>query len=127
MKKTAFLCILLLIMGSLPLAAQENRIYGRVFIPVIKKKKRTFRGRVYRNRLASRRRGRVPASEKKRSAFSDLIVLAYPLDFKPKLKPLKGVRMIQQNAAFRPRVLPVTPGTPVAFVNLDRFYHNVFS
>ncbi|RMH65774.1 MAG: hypothetical protein D6677_01715 [Calditrichaeota bacterium] len=117
----------LLILPQDALHARDSKIYGRVFIPVIKKKKRTFRGRVYRNRLASRRRGRLPVSEKKRSAFSDLIVLAYPLSFKPKLKPLKKARMLQKNAEFRPRVLPVTPGTPVAFINLDRFYHNVFS
>jgi len=35
--------------------------------------------------------------------------------------------MLQKNAEFIPHVLAVTPGTRVQFINLDPFFHNVFS
>lgn len=35
--------------------------------------------------------------------------------------------MGQQTAQFQPRVLPITAGATVEFVNQNRFYHNVFS
>ncbi len=35
--------------------------------------------------------------------------------------------VLQQGMQFRPAVLPIQVGTPVAFPNGDDFYHNVFS
>ncbi len=125
MKKIVPLFILILFLSGF-VHAQETKIYGRIFVPAIKKKERTFRGRVYRNRLSSRRASRRAVGAR-RSVLEDVIILAYPLSFRPRVEPLKNARLLQKNARFLPRVLPVTPGTPVAFINLDRFYHNVFS
>jgi plastocyanin len=62
------------------------------------------------------------------AAYSDVVISAHPLSFKPKLQPLTKNRTIdQRDATFIPRVLPVTQGTTVFFVNNDPFYHNVFS
>ncbi len=125
MRKIFFFIFFSFLLSTL-LYARETKVYGRVYIPAVKKKERTFRGRMYRNRLSSRRSGKK-ASGLRRSVLEDVIILAYPLSFKPKVRPLKRVSLLQKNARFVPRVLPVTPGTSVAFINLDRFYHNVFS
>lgn len=105
---------------------QDARIYGRVILPVVKKTRRAFRGRLYRNRLSSSKRfSRSSAHE--HSSFEDVIIAAYPLSFKADVKPLKKARILQKNAEFIPHVLPVTPGTVVEFINADHFFHNVFS
>lgn len=106
--------------------AQNARIYGRIFMPAVKKKKMTSRGRLYRNRLSSARR-RLKKDTENTSSFQDVIIAAYPLSFKAVVKPLETARVVQRNAKFIPNVLPVTPGTKVEFINLDRFFHNVFS
>ncbi len=106
--------------------AGDAKITGRVNMPVIEKQKRSFRGRLYRNRLASRRA--KPESEKKvQNPFEDIIIAAYPLKGVPPFKPTEKARIIQKNAEFIPHVLPVTRGTTVEFINVDRFFHNVFS
>jgi plastocyanin len=101
-------------------------ITGRILMPVIRKERRTFRGRLYRNRLASSRKSK---SENKvlKTSFIDVIVSAHPLSFRPKVKPLTDVKVLQRNAEFIPRVIPITPGSSVQFINRDRFFHNVFS
>jgi len=105
---------------------QSASIYGRVFMPVVKKNKRSFRGRLYRNRLSSRKKRQKDIATQ-RTSFQDVIIAAYPLSFKAKIEPIKKARILQKNAEFRPHVLAVTPGTRVQFINLDRFFHNVFS
>ena len=105
--------------------AQNARVYGRVFMPVEKKSSRTFRGRIYRNRLAQQKLKKE--EENDHSVFEDIVIAAYPLSFDTVATPLNKAYVLQKNATFIPNVLPVTPGTQVKFVNLDKFYHNVFS
>jgi len=105
---------------------ETARVYGRIILPVIKKNVRSFRGRLYRNRLSSAIQRRAQEISK-RSSYEDVIIAAYPLSFKAEIKPLPNARIIQRNAVFIPNVLPITPGTTVEFVNADRFFHNVFS
>jgi plastocyanin len=121
---TVLICLFL----SDPAEAQTQTasVYGRIFMPAIKKKTRSFRGRLYRNRLSSRKK-RQKNFTKQRTSFQDVIIAAYPLSFKAKTKPLAKARILQKNAEFRPHVLAITPGTRVDFINLDRFFHNVFS
>jgi len=97
-----------------------------VIVPVVKKNKRSFRGSVYRNRISSRGK-KNSKKRKQRSIMQDVVVVAYPLSFKAKPKPLSKAIMWQEDAEFRPNVLPITRGTRVKFINKDRFYHNVFS
>lgn len=126
MKKIIWIFILLFVFLFEDMSfAQEGKIYGRIFIPVVKKESRTFRGRVYRNRLA--RKKRKKDNENKRSPFQDAVIAAYPLSFKAKIEPVQKARVIQKNAEFIPNVLAITPGTQVEFINIDKFYHNVFS
>lgn len=101
-------------------------VSGTIFMPLVKKERRTFRGRLYRNRLSSASKAREP-SPTLQSSFLDVIVSAHPLSFQPDAKPLEDVQILQRNATFIPRVVPITPGTNVQFINRDRFFHNVFS
>lgn len=129
MKNTAllFFAIFAFILSDLEIAyAQEARVYGRIFMPAVKKKKKTSRGRLYRNRLSSGSRS-SKSKTVAQSSYQDVIIAAFPLSFKADVKPLKKARVLQRNAKFIPNVLPVTPGTKVEFINLDRFFHNVFS
>ncbi len=125
--------IILIILGfflltdtRLTFAEEKPMISGTVFIPVVNKKRRTFRGRLYRNRLSSHKK--KESSEKKaRSPFSDVIVSAHPLSYVFEVDSLPPVNILQINAEFVPRVIPLTPGTEIMFINMDKFFHNVFS
>ena len=58
----------------------------------------------------------------------DAVVSAYPATgVRPALRPGGPYRMVQQDVAFRPFVLIVPVGATVAFPNLDRFRHQVYS
>jgi hypothetical protein len=128
MKKIIIYILLAFFMNPFEtLFAQETAtITGRILMPVIRKERRTFRGRLYRNRLASSRKSKSKNKVLKTS-FIDVIVSAHPLSFRPEVKPLSDVKVLQRNAEFIPRVIPITPGSSVQFVNRDRFFHNVFS
>lgn len=121
-----FVCVAALLLVGNDLIAQDANIYGRIYMPAVEKQERTFRGRLYRNRLASRRTI-LDQQETQRSTFEDVVISAYPLSTRPQVKPLEQARILQKNAEFIPHVLPVTPGTRVEFINLDNFFHNVFS
>ncbi|MDA0334327.1 MAG: hypothetical protein O2782_04095 [bacterium] len=106
--------------------AQTSAIVGVVSLPTAPTQQRAFRGNLYRNRLAPDRSGPAPAVP--RSPFDDVVISAHPLDFSsPMATTPPAARMDQQAARFVPRVLPITAGTQVQFINQDRFYHNVFS
>ena len=96
------------------------------------KKQRSFRGKVYRNRGGSAAKGKkapaTRAAAPKRSRFADVVISAHPLSFTAASQPLAAaVRVEQVDVKFTPRVLPITVGTQVEFVNYDKVYHNVFS
>lgn len=107
-------------------AEDTAKISGTVFMPIVKKERRTFRGRIYRNRLSSANR-KKQSNETLQSAMIDIIISAQPLSYQYKTKPLPDAKILQVNAEFIPKVIPVTPGTEVQFINRDRFFHNVFS
>jgi plastocyanin len=107
-------------------SAQTAELSGKITLSISKTTQRISRGQAYRSRLAPEK----PPETKMMSgaAYSDVVISAHPLSFKPKLQPLTKNRTIdQRDATFIPRVLPVTQGTTVFFVNNDPFYHNVFS
>jgi len=110
------------------ISAQDTTgvLKGQIFMPQIKKEKRTFRGRMYRNRLRAKQKNKDDNKALK-SSFIDVIVILNPLSFKADTEPLENVKIIQRNAKFIPRVVPVTRNTIVEFINYDKFYHNVFS
>ncbi len=121
-----FIFILILIFFTGEINAQTGELIGSVNLPTISKKKRTFRGRVYRNRLS----GKAKKNQEKKSvtSFENVIVSAHPISFTPKIKPLKeNVKVLQKNKEFIPKVIAVTKGSTVEFINNDNFYHNVFS
>jgi plastocyanin len=124
-----FVLILIITIGCVvESSAQDSTatISGRIEMPQIRKEKRSFRGRMYRNRLAKKNKSKEE-NETLKSPYIDVIVVLHPLDFKVEAKPLENARIIQRNAVFIPRVIPVTRNTVVEFVNYDKFYHNVFS
>jgi hypothetical protein len=139
MKKYLFLLIRLSLLGVLMilvcpcgmlfgggLMAQSGEITGAVYLPAVQKDIRNFRGRLYRNRLSSAK-DKTDQNEILKSPFIDVIISAHPQKFTPELKPLREARVFQKDAAFIPRVIPITPGTVVQFINKDVFFHNVFS
>ena len=119
---------LLFVFTSLEITAQDTTgvLKGQIFMPQIKKEKRTFRGRMYRNRLSAKNKS-DDNNKALKSSFIDVIVILHPLTFKKDTSPLENVKIIQKNVKFIPRVVPVTRNTVVEFINYDKFYHNVFS
>jgi len=109
-----------------PQASTGGSIAGRVTVPVTKVKKRTLRGSAYRSRLGG---GGEEAGKRRqtKSPYSDVVVSAHPLSFTANPDPVTSARVDQDKITFTPRVLPVTAGSTVEFVNKDRVYHNVFS
>lgn len=108
------------------LLAQTAELSGTITLTASNTTKRLTRGQAYRNRLAPEKPAEIQSMSG--SAYAEVVVSAHPISFKPKLQPLTKNRTIdQRNATFIPRVLPVTQGTIVQFVNNDPFYHNVFS
>lgn len=55
------------------------------------------------------------------------VVYLIPLDSTVEVRPLDSAVIDQQSLRFVPRVLTVTPRTPVTFRNSDAVQHNVFS
>lgn len=105
---------------------QTASISGTITMPVLQQERRVFRGRMYRNRLATPDKNRNK-QQILQSSYIDIIVSARPLSFKYETQPLPPVKILQLNAEFLPKVTPVTPGTIVQFINRDNFFHNVFS
>ena len=58
---------------------------------------------------------------------NNTIISFHPLDFKPELTVTKVNIITQKEQTFIPKVLPVTVGSTVYFINEDQFFHNVFS
>lgn len=112
-----------------PALGEGAVITGVVQLPVSPPKRRSFRGDLYRNRLApTKGRDTTATDAPVRSRFADVVISAHPLSFEALVEPLSAtLRVDQVDAQFTPRVLVVTAGSTVEFVNLDRFYHNVFS
>ncbi len=107
-------------------SAQTAELSGTITLSASNTTQRLARGQIYRNRLAPEKP--IETKTMSGSAYADVVVSAHPISFKPKLQPLTKNRTIdQRNATFIPRVLPVTQGTVVQFINNDPFYHNVFS
>ena len=101
-------------------------IAGSVTVPVTKIKKRTLRGSAYRNRLS----GGSKETGKRRGAkspFNDVVVSVHPLSFTVTPEAVSSLRVDQEKVSVVPRVLPLTVGSTVEFVNKDKVYHNVFS
>jgi plastocyanin len=62
------------------------------------------------------------------SPYADLVVSAHPLAFAPTVGPQAEPAQIEQReVAFAPRVVAITKGTAVQFINRDKIFHNVFT
>jgi len=128
MKKSILfiLCALFMFETGQSLRAEPPEITGSVFMPALVTERRTFRGRMYRNRLTSNQ-NQTKKNAALKSSFIDIIISAHPLSYVLKVDTLAPVKILQLNAEFVPRVVPITPGTEVQFINRDGFFHNVFS
>jgi hypothetical protein len=120
------LCALIMFESGQSLRAEPPEITGTVFMPVLAAERRTFRGRMYRNRLTSKQDQKKKSAALK-SSFIDIIISAHPLSYVLEVDTLAPVKILQIDAEFVPRVVPITPGTEVQFINRDGFFHNVFS
>lgn len=120
------LCTIFIIDIDKSFSANPPEINGTIFMPVMAKERRTFRGRMYRNRLATKKSKKKKSAALK-SSFIDVIISAHPLSYVLDVDTLAPVKILQIDAEFVPRVVPITPGTEVQFINRDGFFHNVFS
>ena len=120
------ICFSIVLPSQASAQGKNGSINGQIFLPEAKTQKRSFRGRMYRNRLSDSNKDSTDNQESK-SPFIDVIVILNPLSFTPEIKPMKGVQITQKNAEFVPHVTPVTRNTVIEFINFDNFYHNVFS
>ena len=57
----------------------------------------------------------------------NVIISLHPLTFEPTLTPTRNATITQREQTFLPKVLPVTKGSKVYFLNEDEFFHNVQS
>lgn len=57
----------------------------------------------------------------------NVIVSLHPLSFEATLTPTRNATITQREQTFLPKVLPVTKGSKVHFLNEDEFFHNVQS
>ncbi len=126
-KRLALLLFLLFVAIEAFSQSTGGVITGSVSLPTVQSVRATARGNLYRSRLSPEVASGTATQATVSSGYEDVIVSAHPLSFKPKVEPLQGARIIQKNATFIPRVLPVTQGTVVEIVNADPFYHNVFT
>ena len=128
MKKVSLFIFCALFLFDIDIAMSQNssEIKGTIFMPVLTKERRKFRGRMYRNRLSTKK-SKTTKSAALKSAYIDVIVSAHPQANMFEVDTLPPVKILQMNAEFVPRVVPITPGTQVQFINRDGFYHNVFS
>lgn len=56
-----------------------------------------------------------------------IVVSFHPTDFTPELSPTSNAIMNQMEKTFVPKVLPITKGSSVEFLNSDTEVHNIFS
>ncbi len=56
-----------------------------------------------------------------------MVVSFHPTDFTPELSPTPRAIMNQMEKTFVPKVLPITKGSSVEFLNSDTEVHNIFS
>jgi plastocyanin len=121
------ICLSILVTAEGQLSQSETgQISGSVFMPIVQRDRRTFRGRIYRNRLSSAKKVEQKGLSVQ-SSFIDVFISAHPISFQPELIQSDTVKILQLNANFIPRVTALTPGTEVEFINRDKFFHNVFS
>ena len=126
---TCLALTLVLLADAVDCPAQQATIRGSVTLPAVAvAKPRAQRGREYRNRQRPNRKAKSRSDmTRKKQPFAAVVVSAHG-DAGVVLKPLLEPAMMEQlDLAFVPRVLPVTVGSTVHFVNYDRIYHNVFS
>lgn len=119
-----FLCLLL----AEPCSAEQAALSGQIVLPAMGvDKKRTFK-RDYRRRSRRQETAGVAQSDPHKSPYRDVVISAHPRSFEASASPLpQPVTVEQFGVAFVPRVIPITVGTTLEFINQDHIYHNVFS
>ena len=126
--RTFTLCVSTILLGSCLVAAEEPaRLSGSVVLvaPTAPKKKRISRGNRYRQRSSMTD---ATASAATVSPFANVFVSAHPLSFAATVHPLADPGQIEQeDVAFKPRVIAITKGSAVQFINRDKIFHNVFT
>ncbi len=124
------LCLLTILLGPSLVAAKEPaHLSGSVILvaPTAPKKKRISRGSRYRQR-SSMTDAKASVATATVSPFADVVVSAHPLSFAATVHPLADPgQMEQQDVAFKPRVIAITKGSAVQFINRDKIFHNVFT
>ncbi len=118
------LCLWPFCLGFKGMVSGNNTLKGQIILPSENSKFRVVQGKNYKasNTLSAKKK------EIDRLNHSDrhVIVSLHPLSFSVETLPAtKGVVITQQEKTFIPKVVALTPGSSVAFLNEDIEMHNV--
>ncbi|MCI5081897.1 MAG: hypothetical protein MRY78_09400 [Saprospiraceae bacterium] len=99
----------------------NNQVFGTVSYPHSSKKIK--RGSGY-NKDGTRM---MHSDDPMAHPSNNIIVSLHPQSFEVEVKPMRDASITQKEQTFLPKVLPVTKGTTVYFLNEDEFFHNIYS
>lgn len=123
-KLLVFLLFFFLTFSIKGLLCQNNEIEGIIKIENENKPRRISRGKSYRQRIENDKEFEKSRIKTKKGF---VVISLHPVGFNLRVKPLESAIIYQKEKSFFPKILPITKGTKVSFVNQDDFYHNVFS
>lgn len=121
---------MVLMLLSTGLAGQSsggNVLHGNVIMPEGPTRKVIRRGDAYRNQGNEVQTASREGVEAANHPDMNVVVILYPEQGTPALKPTPNAILLQTEKTFVPKVLPVTKGSTIIIENADDFYHNVFS
>ena len=118
-----FNVILLLNTADAPL--NKNKIVGKIAIPTeVPLLKRGSNQKYCEEEPASPRKKQI---DQENHPNRHVVVSFHPLDFKATISATTSAIMNQMEKTFVPKVLPITQGSTVEFLNSDTEVHNIFS
>jgi hypothetical protein len=125
MKTLAYLIALSLFWGTADVPINKNKVTGKIAIPEnVPLFKRGSSQKYCEETAPSARKQQI---EQENHPNRHIIVSFHPLDFKPPIASMPNAIMNQMEKCFVPKVLPITVGSTVEFLNSDTEVHNIFS
>lgn len=115
----------LLLMYSADVPLNKNKIVGKITIPSnVPLVKRGSNQKYCEEEPASPRKKQLQLEN---HPNRHVVISFHPLDFKAEISPTPNAIVNQMEKTFSPKVLPITAGSTVEFLNSDTEVHNIFS
>ena len=127
-KPLTFFCVLMIVggvatgfRGSMPAG---NTLTGRIVLPDESSGLRIVKGKRYTT--SGPQSARKKEIDRQNHSDRQMLISLHPRDFNAgQMPPTRNVIITQQEKTFIPKVVAVTPGSSVAFLNEDIEIHNV--